>query len=47
MDPGTHLRNLAAWATEQDVLKLKNELANWLVSHICGVDVKLRECKAE
>ena len=34
-------------ATEQDVLKLKNELANWLVSHICGVDVKLRECKAE
>jgi hemerythrin-like metal-binding protein len=30
-------------ATEEDVLNLKAELGEWLVSHICKVDIKLRE----
>jgi hemerythrin len=32
-------------ATEEDVLQLKKELADWLISHICTVDVKLREAR--
>ena len=36
-----------AWplgATPEDVLRLEEELVNWLKDHICNVDVKLREC---
>jgi hemerythrin len=31
-------------ATREDVLTLEEELVVWLKGHICGVDVKLREC---